>query len=130
MYRCIKLKKPIKQKLLNGNSIEYNSLIISDSNGYTEVRVSRNGGIAHYNEIELTSKDLHKRTPEGYVAIRPNMEAVRKILPELVKQGVLKPHPDRKVIRASSFVEAPLYTLNITPEPIKTIPAPHTLAMG
>ena len=129
MYRCIRLKKPIKQKLLNGNTIEYNSIIVSDSNGYTEVNVSRNGGIAQYNEIALTSRDLDKQAPEGYVAIRPDMKTVGEVLPKLVQQGILKPHPENKSIQIS-FVEAPLYKLSIAPEPIKTIPAPHTLVMG
>lgn len=129
MYRCIKLNKPIQQRLLNGNTINYNSLIITNANGYTEVRVSRYGGIADYNEIILTSKDLDKRTPEGYIAVRPNMETVQKILPKLEDQGVLVRHPLKKFVRIS-FVEAPLYKVNILPKPIKTVPAPHMIAVA
>ena len=129
MYRCIRLKQPITHRLLNGTTVKYNSLIITNENGYFEVRLSKNGGLASYNEIVITSKDVSQLTPEGYIAIRPNMYSVESVVPALVEQGVLEKHPQQKTIRRG-FVEYALFSLNIGVPFIKKAPAPHEIAFG
>lgn len=118
MLRYIKLDKPIKYKSLNGNKITYNSLLVEyESNGYIKVILSRNGGCAPFNEIELTCRKVN--APEGYVAFRPNLPSSTTVIPALESQGVIIPHP-KKTMRQTGFVDYYLYRLNFTslvPEP-------------
>ena len=118
MLRYIKLDKPIKYKSLNGNKITYNSLLVEyESNGYIKVTLSRNGGCAPCNEIELTCRQI--TAPEGYVAFRPNLPSSTTVIPALESQGVIIPHP-KKTMRQKGIVDYYLYRLNFTslvPEP-------------
>lgn len=112
MLRYIELEKTIKYRSLNGNRIKYNSLLIEyEPSGYIKVTLTNNGGCAPYNEIELTSRNV--TPPEGYVAIRPNMPSSDTVIPQLEKQGIIIPHPERKVT-TSGFVNYYLYSLSFT----------------
>lgn len=112
MLRYIKLDQPIKYKSLNGNSILYNSILVEyEPTGYIKVTLSNNGGCPPYNEIELTSRRI--TPPNGYVAIRPNLPSSEIVIPKLEQQGVIIPHPHKKLI-TSGFVKYYLYSLNFT----------------
>lgn len=109
MIRHILLNTPIHYKLMNGSEMNFDCLSIEYlKNKPTQVKLSVLGGCATHNEIRISANvDI---LPQDYVAVRMMSKSSPVIIPELVKRGVLKEHPDKKII-THSFIEYPLYEI-------------------
>lgn len=109
-HKRILLRKPIVYKSLNGDTTKYDCLLYhKKENGLGELILSVFNGCPSYREIRLTPN--HLKQCGDYVPVSMTKPSAKTIIPELIKQGIIEPHPDEKMLY-SAMVYYPLFKLN------------------
>lgn len=124
-HRRILLRKPIVYKSLNGNTTKYDCLLYhKKENGLGELILSVFNNCPAYREIRLTPN--HLKQYEDYVPISITRPSAKIIIPELIKQGILEPHPDDKMLY-NTMVYYPLFKLNFERSDLSPLSNPSNM---